>query len=260
MRDIHRSFVTALTWLALVGVSVAAAPAGTAVGVNPSATDVVKGGSRTLVVGADVAMGDKIVTGPSGQVQLIFNDDTHLVVGPGSALVIESYLLRSDKSVGSFAVNALGGTFRFITGQSDHSAYTINTPTGTIGVRGTAFDFTVGAGSAKGGFLPGTTVALFRGSVILCTLAHQSCTVLDRRCDAGWIQPAVATHFGPFESVDRGLRAKFRYIQSQKPLLPPFWVDESRQCFLDLSPVPGGLAPLQHGVFTPPPPRKGRLG
>ena len=243
--------------LAFAGAAFAAGSAGTAVGVDPAASDVAASGTRTLVVGADVAMGDRIVTGPSGQVQLIFNDDTHLVVGPSSALVIESYLMRGDKSVSKFAVDALGGTYRFITGKSDHSVYTINTPTGTIGVRGTAFDWTTAPASAAGkgaGFLPGTTVALFRGAVILCTLDQKSCTVLDRKCDAGWIEPAEATRFGPFDAVDRGLRAKFRYIQSQKPLMQPFWVDESRLCFVDHSGTPGGLSTPQ--VNDAPPPKR----
>ena len=221
--------------------------AGKAVGVNPSAIDQIGAASRTLTVGADVAMGDKIVTGPTGQVQLIFNDDTHLVVGPSSSLVVESYLLRGDKSVGQFAVNALGGTFRFITGKSDHDAYTIATPTGTIGVRGTAFDFNVDK--------LGTTVALFRGAVILCTLDNK-CEVLDHKCEAGLIDPIKTSIFGHFQAIDDNLRSRFHYILSQKPLLTDFHVDESRLCFLDNNPAPGGLAPTTSGgVFIQPPPR-----
>src|SRR6185437_8641660 len=118
-------FMMAL-WAALPGAA-AAAPAGTAVGVDPMASDVAKT-TRTLVVGADIAMGDRVVTGSTGQVQIVFTDQTHLVVGPGSSLVIASYLLRGGGSARRFAIDALGGTFRFVTGQSDHSAYTISTP------------------------------------------------------------------------------------------------------------------------------------
>jgi hypothetical protein len=35
------------------------------------------------------------------------------------------------------------GSVRFLSGASDKKAYRINTPQGTIGVRGTAFDLTV---------------------------------------------------------------------------------------------------------------------
>jgi hypothetical protein len=37
-------------------------------------------------------------------------------------------------------INLTAGALRFITGKADHHAYEINTPTATIGVRGTAFD------------------------------------------------------------------------------------------------------------------------
>ena len=84
----HLAFLSiALVALMGSGDALAAAAAGKAVGVNPSAIDQIGAASRTLTVGADVAMGDKIVTGPTGQVQLIFNDDTHLVVGPSSSRV-----------------------------------------------------------------------------------------------------------------------------------------------------------------------------
>ena len=173
----------------------------------------------------------------------VFDDETHLVVGPSSSLVIESYLLRSDKSVGRFAVNALGGTFRFITGKSDHDVYTIDTPTGTIGVRGTAFDFTVAEAAAKaaGQTLPGTIVALFRGAVILCNLDNK-CVVLDRRCEAGWIQTPDTSIVGAFQAVDLGLRTHFRYVAWGAPLLPDFRVDESHRCFLNADGSTTGLS------------------
>jgi hypothetical protein len=265
-----RRFATLLAVLGCLtsGAAVAAAtPAGTAVGVNPSATDVVANTSRTLVVGSDVALGDRIVTGPTGQVQLIFHDDTHLVVGPSSSLVVESYLLRGgSQSVGKFAVSALGGTFRFITGQSDHSAYTISTPTGTIGVRGTAFDFTV-AGLHKPAkptdFLPGTTVALFKGQVQLCNLAGK-CVILTSRCDAGFADTSKTERVGPFQAIDLGLRARFRYIQSERPLLEPFRIRESRLCFINNNQNPGGLSlPSSSPGSAPPskpPPGRGTGG
>jgi hypothetical protein len=40
----------------------------------------------------------------------------------------------------SIALNAVAGSFRFITGHLDKNAYRILTPQGTIGVRGTAFE------------------------------------------------------------------------------------------------------------------------
>jgi hypothetical protein len=265
----------ALLMMAAVGLAYAGSiafaatpPSGTAVGVNPSAVDQSKLKSKDLVVGADVAMGDKIVTGATGQVQLLFTDNTKLVVGPSSSLVVESYLLRGDKTVGTFAVNALSGTFRFITGSSDHSAYTINTPTGTIGVRGTAFDFridpevfatdgtsTPGGHNHKhkpGSFLTGTTVALFRGAVVLCNLDNE-CETLTNKCEVGAITTPETFKIGRFDAAEEGLRSKFTYVASQKPLLPSFWVDESRFCFINTDTNGTGLGSFSGGAEPPKP-------
>ena len=263
----------ALLMMAAVGLAYAGSiayavtpPSGTAVGVNPSAVDQTKLKSKDLVVGSDVAMGDKIVTGDSGQVQLLFTDNTKLVVGPSSSLVVESYLLRGDKTVGTFAVSALSGTFRFITGESDHSAYTIKTPTGTIGVRGTAFDFRVDPdvladGSTPGGhyhkpgsFLAGTTVALFRGAVVLCNLDNK-CETLTNKCEVGAITTPETYKIGRFAAAEEGLRDKFMYVASQKPLLQSFWVDESRLCFINTETTNAGLASFSGGTEPPPPTR-----
>jgi len=259
MRRLALVAAAALGLVYVGSIAFAATPiqSGKAVGVNPSATDQTKTASRDLVVGSDVAMGDKIVTGPSGQVQLLFNDDTRLVVGPSSSLVVESYLLRSDKSVGQFAVNALGGTFRFITGKSDHSAYTINTPTGTIGVRGTAFDFLVDSGKGiMPGKKPGTTVTLFRGAVLLCNL-QKVCVTLTHKCEVGSITLPETFKIGSIQAADGGFRSKFIYVASQKPLLQDFWVDESRLCFIKTD-TPGGLTSPDHGN-PPPKSRRGTL-
>ena len=178
--------------------------------------------------------------------------------------MVESYLLRGDKTVGKFAVNALSGTFRFITGGSDHSAYTINTPTGTIGVRGTAFDFRVDPdvlaandSSTPGGhkhkpktFLAGTTVALFRGAVVLCNLKGE-CVTLTNKCEVGAITSPETFKIGTIQAAEEGMRSKFRYVASQKPLLQSFWIDESRLCFINTNQAPGTLSTFSGGAEPP---------
>ena len=92
--------------------------AGKAIGVHPNATLSNGEGSVRMKVGADVAMGDRVRTNRNGQVELKFTDETKLVVGPNSSLVIESYLLRSEKRANNFTIRALGGSFRMISGKS----------------------------------------------------------------------------------------------------------------------------------------------
>ncbi len=108
-------------------------------------------------------MGDKVQTGPGGEAQIQFKDATKLVVGPNSSMTIDAFVFDESNTARKVTMNATKGAFRFITGSSAKQAYTINTPTATIGVRGTRFDFTV-AGNGE------MTFAIFearRGSAIV---------------------------------------------------------------------------------------------
>src|SRR6478672_419869 len=138
-------FALAILGLSLTCEARAQEPSGRAVEVLPDVVATRAGTSRTLVALQPIFMGDRIQTGSSGQAQLLFADNTRLVVGPGSSLLIEKYLLQnaSTSTVSNFSVNALRGSFRFITGDSPKPSYAIKTPTATIGIRGTEFDLAV---------------------------------------------------------------------------------------------------------------------
>src|SRR5690606_34683041 len=129
-------------------------------GVDQDARAETRAEMKVLQVGSDIFIGDRVITDARGLVQIRFSDTSRLVVGPNSALVIEDYLLREDGSGGKFAIDALSGTFRFVTGGAPKHRYLISTPTGTIGVRGTAFDFNVRRGSFS--------LLLFHGQVVIC--------------------------------------------------------------------------------------------
>jgi hypothetical protein len=201
------------------------AAGGKALGVDPDASATTDEVTRTLTVGSDLAIGDIVVTGDKGLVQILFEDKTELVVGPRSRLVIEDYLLRADGSAGKFAINALSGTFRFATGVAAKDRYQIKTPTGTIGVRGTEFDFNVDEN--------GTEVLLFRGGLQLCNLKGV-CVSLDGSCQVGTFDLADALLVGPTDDITgdarEDLRQNFIYAEAQSPLKRQFWVDNAREC------------------------------
>ncbi len=202
-----------------------AAAAGNAVGVKPQADADGIDGSRTLVVGADLFIGDLVKTGSRGQVQILFGDNTELVVGPNAALKIEDYLIRNDGSAGKLAVDVLSGAFRFATGDSAKNRYTIGTPTGTIGVRGTEFDGWVGADGIP-------YVIRHGGTVVLCTNAGE-CDVLDDVCEVGKIAANVEILGDSRESTgeQRDLYKRwFLWTENQQPLLRQFWFAGARDC------------------------------
>jgi hypothetical protein len=202
-----------------------AVASGTAKGVNPDASAKTGADIRTLVVGADIFMGDVVKTGPAGQVQIKFSDNTELVVGPRSSLTIEDYLLREDGSAGKLVVNTLAGTFRFVTGNAPKDRYLIKTPTGTIGVRGTAFDW-----SNTG---QGTAAMLYHGAIEVCTTGG-TCVLLEDVCDVAEYNSSEARLIGHFDNITGDSRNIFRglflYAVSQNALLREFRINGAERC------------------------------
>jgi hypothetical protein len=97
-------------------------------------------GNRTLNKESEVFEDDTIRVS-SGNAQIILDDGTRLVVGPSSSLLLDQFVMRGKAQAEKIAIKGLRGTYRFITGRSAKSAYKISTAHGTIGIRGTAFDF-----------------------------------------------------------------------------------------------------------------------
>lgn len=240
-------------WALMQGPAMAAP--GTALGVNPAAEAKRKAETHVLAVGSDIFIGDRVVTGASGQVQIKFDDRTELVVGPRSSLLIEDYLLRADGSAGKLALNALAGTFRFVTGGAPKESYTIKTPTATIGVRGTAFELYVTKAW--------TYILMHDGSVVSSNGANQR-IVLDAACEVGQVSSSDAIVVGDASTVQGDDRARLRqifiYAVNQRPLLREFRIANAERCLQRAAPggPPGSLIeqppPREPTPPAPPPP------
>ena len=196
-------------------------PAGSAVAVIQQASAKLDGSTALLDNGADLYMGQQVITGQAGQVQVVFKDNTHLVIGPGSTLVISQYLMRDSGTASKFVINALSGTFRFVTGNSQKSAYQINTPTGTLAVRGTAFDFGVDPHSHQ------TNVLLYHGRVGMCEKDGTTCVWMSDACSVGVLPVGVpgALHYG--DQRRPPILNSFPYLATQQPLRQD-WLSASR--------------------------------
>jgi hypothetical protein len=104
------------------------------------ATDVrglVTGDLRTLTVGSDVYFNETVRTDNTSRVRLQFLDQTQLYIAQASEVVLDRFVFDPARNAGEFAVSLVRGTFRFVTGLQDSSAYEVTTPIATIGVRGT---------------------------------------------------------------------------------------------------------------------------
>ena len=68
-------------------------------------------------------------------------DDTKLALGPGARLVLDKFVYDPNTTSKQVLINFAVGAFRFISSSKDAVGYELKTPTATMGVRGTVFDF-----------------------------------------------------------------------------------------------------------------------
>ena len=217
-----RAILIGLTLLATSATAHAAGNSGTAVSVATLASVSGKGGKRTLVKGMDVERGETVITNRSGLAQFQFEDGTRIVVGPNSKLLIEQYLLASDGTARKFTVNAISGTFRFLSGNSRKEAYAIRTPTATLGIRGTIFDLTVDLNGQ-------TDVLLHEGAARLCG-TDRRCVELEDDCELGTTGRVRRTRIVE-DGNDQAdaIRERFPFVRRQRALMRDFRVD-TRSC------------------------------
>jgi hypothetical protein len=92
-------------------------------------------------------------------------DDTKLALGPGARLVLDKFVYDPDRTGKQVLINFAAGSFRFISSSKDPTGYELKTPTATLGIRGTVFDFYV---AEKGRMV----VLMHKGAVDVC---HRQC-------------------------------------------------------------------------------------
>ena len=185
---------------ALTTPSLAAETVGEAVLIKTTVT----GESGTLSNRSPVHRDERIRTSGTGLGEFLFRDGTKFAVGWNSSITIDRFVFDDSNSVKDLTIRAAKGTFRWISGGSKSSAYKINTPAGTIGIRGTAFDVHVGANGT-------TAVVLHSGSAQFC--GSNGCRELKRRCDV-----VIATPRGGVSDPRKVDRSIFRQLGTQRAL------------------------------------------
>lgn len=221
-----------LSWLVIPGGPSWAQGTGEVIDVRRPAQIVSGGAVRSLERGSRVATGDEIRTGASGKVQILFPDETKIVVGSNSVLRIDETLFRNNGTARKFATIALGGSFRFISGKSQPRVYKLATPLATMAIRGTAFDYTVTANRA-------TDLLVFNGAVRFCSQSG-SCTMVPDRCqavavlsDGRFVQPLTT------DEKRALLIRRFPLLADQTQLQLPFRADTAGCRTIRLITLPG---------------------
>ncbi len=96
--------------------------------------------ARALKSGDKVFMGDKVETGPDGQLQVLLLDQTVFTLGPLSAVEVDEFVYDPRTDDGRVRASMLKGIFRIVSGKIAHKKpenMRVDLPAGSIGFRGT---------------------------------------------------------------------------------------------------------------------------
>lgn len=131
-----------------------------------------QGARRVLSIGSQVEPGETLVTEEKTYAQIRFIDKSLLTLKPGTQFRIEAFAFETEAPDKDNAVfGLLKGALRKITGligkRGNQDAYRMNTPTATIGIRGTGFGATLCPGPGCGDLPSGTYVDVFDGQVVM---------------------------------------------------------------------------------------------
>ena len=104
---------------------------------------------RIINVSDQVFHKEIIQTNSVSTTQIVFLDETVLTIGPESRLMLDELVFDRNATNGKVVMTALKGLFTFVSGSLPSESYQINTPTTTIGMRGTKFDLFVARNGAS---------------------------------------------------------------------------------------------------------------
>jgi len=135
-----------------------------------------------------------VITTANSKTAITFKDDTKVQITEQSKLVIDTFVYDGEKKTGKLAIKMALGTIKYASGQiakNDPQQVMVETPTATIGVRGTDFS--------------GTVDETGRSTIILLPSCPVGWKNIERDCVTGNI--SVTTVMGtviltkPFEAV-----------------------------------------------------------
>jgi hypothetical protein len=142
----------ALCPLAVAGAAIAGETIGVVRTASGDAT--VTRGEKTdpAAPGLKLMVGDILGTGRDGSLGVILRDDSSLSIGPGSRLVLRRFLFSSPEGKFDLVASITRGTMAYLSGRIGKLApekIRFETPSATIGIRGTRFALKVGEPSAR---------------------------------------------------------------------------------------------------------------
>ncbi|KPQ14921.1 MAG: FecR family protein [Rhodobacteraceae bacterium HLUCCO18] len=166
-----RSILLSVLLSSALALPVAAQQIGTVASSEPTLRGTPPGaGTRTLALGTDLLRDETVQSSATGRGQLLFLDQTTLSLAPNTTIVLDRFVFDPERGTGEIGLQLTEGALRFIGGTlSRQQDAVIQTPTSTIGIRGS---------SALILYSGGRTIAIFIAGNRLCVAVDggRSCT------------------------------------------------------------------------------------
>lgn len=127
---------------------------------------------EVLGVGSPIYQGDIIETSADGAVNIMFMDESTFAVSSDARLAIDEYVFDPSTQAGSSNFSVLKGVFVFtsgLIGREDPDDVQIDTPAGSIGIRGTIILGNVDTGE----------ITVIEGAIVLSDFNGNSVTLSD---------------------------------------------------------------------------------
>jgi len=134
----------------------------------------VDGTQENVTMGTSIYEGDIIETsGDGAAANIVFIDETSFAVSENARLSIDEYVFDADTNEGATDFSVLKGLFVFtsgLIGREDPDDVTIETPIGSIGIRGTIIAGNVDSGE----------ITVVEGAIVLRDLSGNEVTLADQ--------------------------------------------------------------------------------
>ncbi len=116
-----------------------AEPVGKASAMIPQASQQSQGSRSDLRLRDNIIRNAELATAERGALEVTFLDGSKLTMGQNSRLTVDEYVYSGNTSASKQTVRYTKGLFRYVSGSIPKDNVKIETPTVTIGIRGTIF-------------------------------------------------------------------------------------------------------------------------
>lgn len=113
--------------------------AGEVAEINQSGLQLHAGRTAWLDQGDDVIRYARLETDNFGEMALVMDDGSHLVLLPNSDIAIDDFVYDPERTAGQAVISLGRGALRMISGRLPSERYQVRTPIASIGLRGTDF-------------------------------------------------------------------------------------------------------------------------